>query len=54
MHLVVKPLGDKLLFYGTSAARPGFLFGMEDRVVRSFYNRLVALHDWFVDRTAEG
>ncbi len=54
MHLVVRPLGDKLLFYGTSAARPGFLFGMEDRVVRSFYNRLVALHDWFVDRMEHG
>jgi hypothetical protein len=50
MHLAVRPLGDKLLFYGMSAARPGFLFGMEDRVERSFYNRLVALQNWFVDQ----
>lgn len=53
MHLVVRPLGDKLLFYGTSAARPGFLFGMDDRVRRSFYNRLVALNDWFVGQANE-
>jgi hypothetical protein len=50
LHLIVRPIGDKLLFYGVSAARPGFLFGMEDRVERSFYNRLVALHDWFIDQ----
>ena len=55
-HLVIRPIGDKLLFYGVSAARPGFLFGMENRVKRSFYNRLVALHDWFIDQisAAEG
>jgi hypothetical protein len=52
MNLVVYPLGDKLLFYGNSGARPISLLGMESRVQRSFYNRLVALYDWFIGQTS--
>lgn len=51
LNLVVVPLGERLLFYGNSAARPISLLGMEARVQRSFYNRLVALYRWFLDQT---
>ncbi|MFW5688109.1 MAG: DUF6675 family protein [Spirochaetota bacterium] len=50
LNLVVYPLGEKLLFYGNSAANPISLLGLEARVQRSFYNRLVALYDWFMSR----
>jgi hypothetical protein len=47
LNLVVMPIGDTVLFYGSSAAAPLALLGMEERVGRSFTNRLIALHDWF-------
>lgn len=50
LDLVVYPFGEHLLFYGNSGARPLSLLGMEARVQRSFYNRLVALYHWFLDR----
>jgi len=53
LNLVVHPLGDKVLFYGNSAANPISLLGMEARVQRSFYNRLVALYQWFVSQTSD-
>lgn len=53
LNLVVYPLGDKVLFYGNSAARPVSLLGMEARVQRSFYNRLVALYQWFLSQTTD-
>lgn len=36
-----------LSFYGHVAVRVPGLFGMRDRARNSFYNRAVALHDWF-------
>lgn len=51
LNLVVVPIGERVLFYGNSAARPISLLGMEARVQRSFYNRLVALYRWFLDRS---
>jgi hypothetical protein len=48
LNLIVVPMGEKMLFYGNSAARPIGLFGMESRVQRSFYNRLAALYRWFL------
>ncbi|MFW5741850.1 MAG: DUF6675 family protein [Spirochaetota bacterium] len=51
LNLVVVPLGERLLFYGNSAANPISLLGMEARVQRSFTNRLVALYRWFLDQT---
>jgi hypothetical protein len=48
LALVVRLVDGALLFYGTSAANPAALLGMQERVQQSFYNRLVALHDWFV------
>jgi len=53
LNLVVYPLGDKVLFYGNSAANPVSLLGMEARVQRSFYNRLVALYQWFLTQTSD-
>ena len=50
IHLVVMPLGDYLLVYGSSGADPISLLGMEERARTSFYNRIVALRDWFLDR----
>ncbi|MFP4113724.1 MAG: DUF6675 family protein [Spirochaetota bacterium] len=50
LNLVVYPFGEKLLFYGNSAANPIALFGMEARVRRSFQNRLAALYRWFLEQ----
>ena len=48
MHIVAYVDGDSVLFYGVSAARTGFLMGMERRVEESFANRLIALAEWFL------
>lgn len=47
IHLVVRPIGDYLLFYGNAGTDPIGLLGMEERAGTSFYNRLVALANWF-------
>jgi hypothetical protein len=49
LNIVVHLLGERLLFYGNSAARPTSLFGMEARVQESFQNRLVAIYRWFLN-----
>lgn len=49
-HIIVRPVGDQLLFYGHSGANALTLFGIEDRIQMSFYNRIVALHSWFVSQ----
>ncbi len=36
-----------LSFYGNIGVRVPAMFGMEDRARDSFYNRIVAMHDWF-------
>lgn len=51
-HIIVQPIGDDLLFYGHSAAKAPSLFGLEDRIQLSFYNRIVALYNWYVDELA--
>lgn len=48
LHLVIRPVGDHLLFYGNFGADALTLFGVERRVQTSFYNRLVALYQWYV------
>ncbi len=50
IHLVVMPVGDYLLFYGSSGADPIGLLGMEERARTSFHNRIVALRDWYLDQ----
>lgn len=50
LHLVVMPVGEYLLFYGSSGANPISLFGIEERARTSFYNRIVALRNWYLDQ----
>ena len=47
--LVVRPLPREgiVTFYGNLGVRVPALFGMKERARDSFYNRIVALHDWF-------
>jgi hypothetical protein len=48
--LLILPRPDEgvIEFYGNLGVRVPGLFGMKDRARDSFYNRIVALHDWFV------
>jgi hypothetical protein len=41
------PQSGTITFYGNLAVRVPGMFGMEDRARDSFFNRIVALHDWF-------
>ena len=47
--LLVRPTPEQgeLTFYGNLAVRVPAMFGMQERARSSFYNRIVALHDWF-------
>lgn len=42
------PAAGIFRFYGNLGVRVPALFGLEDRARNSFYNRIVALHAWFV------
>lgn len=44
------PERGELTFYGNLAVRVPAMFGMQDRARDSFYNRIVALHDWFTEQ----
>lgn len=48
--LLVRPAPERgvLEFYGNLAVRVPGMFGLQERARNSFYNRIVALHDWFV------
>ncbi len=48
--VLIRPHPDEgvIEFYGNIGVRVPALFGMQDRARDSFYNRIVALHDWFV------
>ena len=48
LHIVVMPVGDYLLFYGSSGADPIGLLGMEERARTSFHNRILALRNWYL------
>ncbi|MDA3949720.1 MAG: hypothetical protein PF508_10905 [Spirochaeta sp.] len=52
--LVVRPVPEDgvVTFYGNLGVRVPGLFGMKDRARDSFYNRIVALHDWFAAEQA--
>lgn len=54
VHLVVKNLGDHLLFYGNCGVSPISLLGMQERAATSFYNRLVAMGRWFTNQLLTG
>lgn len=50
IKLSVVPTDEGLVFYGNSAIDVITLLGMDDRVRDSFYNRVVALYEWFSDQ----
>ena len=39
--------GEHLLFYAFSSMKAPDIFGLQERVRNSFYNRMVALYNWF-------
>jgi hypothetical protein len=41
------PATGELQFYGNIAVRVPAMFGLQERARNSFYNRIVALYDWF-------
>jgi hypothetical protein len=49
-YLYVRPVEDRsvLQFYGNLAVRVPTILGLQERARNSFYNRIVALHDWFI------
>ena len=53
LWVFVYPGDGFLLFYGSFGAHAGSLSLFESRIQKSFYNRLVALHGWYMARLAE-
>lgn len=49
-YLLVFPVEDKLLIYGTICARTGSFFGIEQSRRDSFYNRMDAMYGWFIQK----
>lgn len=49
-HIAVVPGDGFTLLYGSSGADTLSAMGMEERSRVSFYNRIVALHSWYLDR----
>lgn len=45
--IALYPYGDSILFYGFTCVNTINLFGMAEGKSDSFYNRLIALYDWF-------
>jgi len=48
MHVVIKLQGSWMIFYGQTGLSAPQAFGIDEKAQNSFYNRLVALYDWFV------
>jgi len=53
IHLVVVPLDEGLLMYGTMSARTRDVKAFMDRARNSFTNRVIALTWWYRDRLIE-
>ena len=53
--LLIRPAPERgvIEFYGNLAVRVPAMFGLQERARNSFYNRIVALHGWFVGRLDE-
>ena len=47
LQLRIRQQGDYLLFYAFSSMKAPDLFGLREKVGNSFYNRMVALYNWF-------
>jgi hypothetical protein len=53
VHLMVIPVAEGILIYGTMAARTTDVKAFKDRARNSFTNRVAALAGWYADRVAE-
>lgn len=53
MHLIVMPVEEGLLIYGTMSARTRDVKAFMDRARNSFTNRVIALTDWYRQRISE-
>jgi len=49
-HIVVVPLQEKIIVYFLSCSKVPGMFGMQERIERSFTNRAEALYTWFSGR----
>ncbi len=49
IHLLVLCVDDRIVLYSVSAADVLSLFGFEKKVEGSFYERLKAIRNWFID-----
>lgn len=47
LQLRIIPRGEHLLFYGFSSLRAPKIFGIQNKLSNSFYNRMTALYTWF-------
>lgn len=47
LQLRIIPRGDHLLFYAFSSLRAPKIFGIQNKLSNSFYNRMTALYTWF-------
>ncbi len=47
MFVLIVPRGVKILFYGLSYVNASNIFGIAEAKTASFYNRLIALFNWF-------
>ena len=53
IHLIVFPFDDYIVFYGNSGVKTNIsLFGIEKSKTDSFYNRIMALFNWFSNQIA--
>jgi len=53
IHLAIIPTSEGLAFYGNAGVKVLSLFGLEDRVKDSFYNRIKAIYGWFSDQVKQ-
>jgi len=52
IHIAAIPGDGFTVLYGASGVDSLNVFGIEERARESFYNRIVALHDWYLDQLA--
>ncbi|MCF6334599.1 MAG: hypothetical protein L3J12_02525 [Spirochaetales bacterium] len=50
VNLFILPTDDGLLFYGVTAAETASFLGLEKTKKESFYNRIKAMYNWFLDQ----
>ena len=52
--VAVVPIGDTVVFYGLAYVKMFNLFNLAQKKTASFYNRLLALFNWFRDNLETG